>query len=279
MKDTIKTCIAIHDLSTFGRCSLSVILPAMSSLGVQVLPVPTAVYSTHTGGLGDVHKRDLTTFLPEVLEHYQRLELSPSAIYTGYLGHSTAAEHCLDFFTAFPTAYKVVDPVMGDGGKLYRAITPDMLGAMQKMSATADLITPNLTEACALIGREYSNSVTKSELEEIAEKLLGLGAKSAVITGVKLSDSDEFVNVTVVPQGITTLPIKKVEGSYPGTGDLFTARMLSHLLKGEPLTEAVTLAADFVRLAVMLTYKQGTDSRYGVLLEQALLEWRGLFAE
>ena len=117
--------IAIQDLSGFGRCSLSVILPTLSAMKVQVCPVVTAVLSTHTGGLGEVVFRDLTDYLSPALEHYKKLELSFECVYSGFLGSLDQIDHCLQYFAAYPDAFAVVDPVMGDNGKAYRTYTPD----------------------------------------------------------------------------------------------------------------------------------------------------------
>ena len=119
---------AIHDLSGFGRCSLSVILPTLSTMGVQVCPIPTAILSSHTGGLGDVEFRDQTSFIPASLEHYKRLGLEFECIYTGFLGSEEQIDHCLEYFSAYPQALAVVDSVMGDHGEAYRSDT----GAMRK---------------------------------------------------------------------------------------------------------------------------------------------------
>ncbi len=143
---------AIHDLSGFGRCSLTVILPVLSAMKVQVCPVVTAVLSTHTGGLGDVVVQDLTGMLKPTLEHYKRLGIQFECVYSGWLGSPEQIGLCLDYFKSWPEALAVVDPVMGDHGKPYRTSTPEMIAQMGKLVAVADVITPNLTEAALLLG-------------------------------------------------------------------------------------------------------------------------------
>ncbi len=147
---------AIHDLSGFGRCSLSVIMPIMSAMQVQVCPVPTAVLSTHTGGLGEVEFRDLTDFIIPCLEHYKKLELDFEAVYSGFLGSAAQIDHCMSFFKSYPEALIVVDPVMGDNGKTYRTYTSEMCKRMKELVSDADIITPTPTEACLLLDKDYS---------------------------------------------------------------------------------------------------------------------------
>ena len=141
---------AIHDLSGFGRCSVSVILPVLSAMGVQVCPVLTAVLSTHTGGFGEVVFRDLTDYIKPSLEHYKNLDIDFEAIYSGFLGSEEQVDSCLEFFKSYPDALKIVDPVMGDNGKIYSSITPEITGSsypvypttiMEKMSAKMKLKT------------------------------------------------------------------------------------------------------------------------------------------
>ena len=150
-----KRVVAIHDLSGVGRCSLTVIMPILSAMGVQACPVPTAILSTHTGGFGEVAFQDLTDYLPQALAHYQRLGLDFSCIYSGFLGSEAQIDHCLAFFKAYPSALAVVDPVMGDHGKPYRTVTEGMRRRMVELVSIADVITPNLTEACILLGEPY----------------------------------------------------------------------------------------------------------------------------
>ena len=146
---------AIHDLSGFGRCSVSVILPVLSAMGNQVCPVLTAVLSTHTGGFGEVVFRDLTDYIKPALEHYKSLDIDFEAVYSGFLGSEEQVDSCLEFFKSYPNALKIVDPVMGDNGKAYRTCTKSLQSRMKELVEVADVITPNLTEASMLLGENY----------------------------------------------------------------------------------------------------------------------------
>lgn len=267
---------AIHDLAGFGRCSLSVILPVLSSMGVQVCPVPTAILSTHTGGLGEVVIRDLTDYISPCLAHYKRLEVEFECIYSGFLGSEAQVDHCLEFFAAYPDALAVVDPVMGDHGKAYKTYTSKMQARMSELVKVADVITPNVTEACILLSEEYNHTpITRAQAKSMLVRLSELGPKYVVITGVSLA-SGEMANVGYDRErnafwmvGCDYVPV-----SYPGTGDIYAAVLTGAFLGGDSLPIAMDRATRFVELAIKTTFSYGTDSRHGVMLEKAL-EWLG----
>lgn len=262
---------AIHDISGFGRCSLSVISPVLSAMGVQVCPIPTAVLSTHTGGLGEVVIRDLTDFLLPCLRHYESLELQFSSIYTGYLNSVEQIDHCLRFFDAFPTALKVVDPVMGDHGSPYKTCTAPLRSRMKELAARADLITPNPTEASILLGQEYNHTYTTQQLRSALCRLSEMGPRYVVVTGVKSADG-AMINAGFDRDRSTYWKVKcdYVPVSYPGTGDLFAAVMVGAMVSGDSLPIAMERATRFLELAIKTTFSYGTDRRYGVLFEKCL---------
>ena len=196
---------AIHDLSGFGRCSISVILPVLSAMGVQVCPVPTAVLSSHTGGLGDPVIRDLTDYIEPALRHYQSLGVEFEAVYTGFLGSGEQVDCCLEFFKAYPKALKIVDPVMGDNGRPYRTCTPELRRRMSELAAAADIITPNITEAAMLLEESYPAApLTRSEAKSMLLRLSHMGPKRVVITGAELAQAVAHV----LAPGDGTLPMK-----------------------------------------------------------------------
>ena len=171
MPDRPKRVAAIHDLSGFGRCSLSVILPTLSVMGVQVCPVPTTVFSTHTGGLGSVEQRDLSDFTLPCLEHYRRLGLEFECVYSGFLSSQEQIDHGLKFFSTYQDALAVVDPVMGDHGRPYRTITPQMRSRLGELVRVADIITPNLTELCLLTEQDHGKI---AKIQDPASLMLSL---------------------------------------------------------------------------------------------------------
>lgn len=263
---------AIHDLSGFGRCSLSVILPTLSTMGVQVCPIPTAVLSSHTGGLGEVEFRDLTSFIPASLEHYQRLGLEFECIYSGFLGSEEQIDHCKHFFKAYPDALAVVDPVMGDHGKAYRTYTEAMRNRLGELVQVADVITPNLTEACMLLKIPYINeALSRTQAKSLLAKLGELGPNYVIITGVHLQTGG-MANIAYdkANNSYWVVNCDYVPVSYPGTGDLFASVLTGAFLTGDSLPIAMGRATYFVERCIKTTFSYSSDTRYGVMLEKEL---------
>ena len=263
---------AIHDLSGFGRCSLAVILPVISTMGAQVCPVPTAVLSTHTGGLGDVVLRDLTDYISPSLSHYRQLGLDFECIYSGFLSSVEQIDHCLEFINSYADSLVVVDPVMGDHGKPYRTCGPEIRGRMGELVREADIITPNLTEAAMLLNTEYNHKpLTTSQAKSLLAKLGELGPKQVVITGASLAD-DTMANIGYDRQrgAFWRVNCAYVPVAYPGTGDIFASVLVGGILHGDSLPIAIDRATKFLELAIKTTYSYGTDPRYGVMLEKCL---------
>jgi len=185
----IKSVAAIHDLSGYGRCSLSVISPILSVMGVQSVAVPTAVLSSHLGGFGDVAMTDLTDYIKKALEHYKKIGLDFDCIYTGFLGSNEQIQHCLDYIEYYKNALVVVDPVMGDNGRIYRTYTKEMCDSMALLVKHANLITPNKTEMFLLLNKPFSPiPLTHQEAKTNLLKLSELGPEMVIVTGIELCD-------------------------------------------------------------------------------------------
>ena len=263
---------AIHDLSGFGRCSISVILPVLSAMGVQVCPVPTAVLSSHTGGLGDPVIRDLTDYIEPALRHYQSLGMEFEAVYTGFLGSGEQVDCCLEFFKAYPKALKIVDPVMGDNGRPYRTCTPELRRRMSELAAAADIITPNITEAAMLLEESYPAApLTRSEAKSMLLRLSHMGPKRVVITGAELAQGGlASLGYDGENGSFWYVPCEYIPVHYPGCGDIYASVLLGAELSGASLPIAMARAAAFTELCVKTTYSYGSDPRYGVMLESVL---------
>ena len=183
MTNAPKTVLAIHDLPGFGRAALSVIVPVLSTLGVQTVALPTAVLSTHTGGLGTPAKLANPGYGPAALEHYHRLGVKFDCIYSGYLADAAQAKLVEQAFELWPRAFKVVDPVLGDGGRLYSGLGADMVPAMYSLCSKADLIVPNVTEAALLLGDPLPGVGSAEQAAAQAARLTRV-APQVVVTGV-----------------------------------------------------------------------------------------------
>lgn len=271
MNKTLKVA-AIHDLSGFGRCSLTVILPTLSTMGVQVVPVPTAVLSSHTGGLGEVCVRDLTDYISPALEHYKKLQIDFDCVYSGFLNSQEQVDHCLEFFNAYPNAFKVVDPVMGDHGKAYKSCDEKLRSRMKELVGAADLITPNLTEAYFLLNQDYEQlPLTSSQAKSMLLKLSEMGPKYVVVTGVLMAGG-YVANIGYDRENNRFWQVKcnYVPVSYPGTGDLSAAVIVGGMLTGDSLPIAIARATDFAEFAIKTTFSYNSDPRYGVMLENCL---------
>ncbi|MBQ5357004.1 MAG: pyridoxamine kinase, partial [Oscillospiraceae bacterium] len=232
---------AIHDLSGFGRCSVSVILPVLSAMGNQVCPVLTAVLSTHTGGFGEVVFRDLTDYIKPALEHYKSLDIDFEAVYSGFLGSEEQVDSCLEFFKSYPNALKIVDPVMGDNGKAYRTCTKSLQSRMKELVEVADVITPNLTEASMLLGENYrTEPMTVNEARSLLLKLHGLGPKKIVVTGVELA-TGILANIGYDSEqgSFWYSPCDYIPVHYPGCGDIFASVLIGAMLGGASLPIAI----------------------------------------
>lgn len=268
---------AIHDLSGFGRCSLTIIMPTLSVMGVQCCPLPTAYLSTHTGGFEGNTFLDLTDQMEQAAAHWRSLGLTFDAVYTGFMGSCAQMDLAGDLIQAFrhPGTLAVVDPVMGDHGRTYRTYTPDMCRAMAALAGRADVITPNRTEAALLLGEAY-DAVRLDREEDCrrwAQALSLSGGRSVVLTGVAL-ESERVGAVcfdrTTGRTELVSAPL--VPGRFHGTGDLFASVLTGALVRGKSLAEAAQLAADFTSLCAARTAEQDTPRREGIDLEPLL--WR-----
>ncbi len=263
---------AVHDLSCVGRCALTVVIPTLAAMGIQPIPLPTAVLSTHTGGYTDMAIRDLTDFLPECLAHWQRLGLKLDAIYSGYLA-SVEQEEVLRALIHWQRAEHdtmvIVDPVMGDEGELYSAIPRDMPAYMRSLCNEADLITPNLTEAALMLNLPYPKGVVS--MDELYPMLTGFDAKVTIITSVTMEDGNH-ANVCYVRETgeMFRCVYRRIPEHYPGTGDLFASVLTGYLTKGEDPGAAMCKATAFLEKVIEETWHLQTEVRAGVQLELAL---------
>ena len=263
---------AIHDLSGFGRCALTVILPTMSAMSLQVCPLPTAVLSAHMGYPSPAVV-DLSDFMASATDHWAAEGLRFDAIYTGFLASSRQIALAGDFIARFAQdALVFVDPVMADHGKLYACFDDGFAAEMARLTRCANLITPNLTEAALLLGEAYDCRSTQADDYRIwVERLSDDGRRSVVLTGVQ--PSPQQIGATIFDHNngqIVTASAPLIAQHYPGTGDLLASVLLGRLLQGCSLAESTQQAVDFVSRCAAYTEKAGTPPLEGVQFEALL---------
>lgn len=265
----------VNDVTGFGRCSVAVELPLISALKVQACPLPTAILSCHTG-FPTHFIDDYTSRMRPYMEDWQQNGVQFDGICTGFLGSAEQIAIVADFIRMFkqPGTRVMVDPVMGDYGKLYSSYTQEMCDGMKRLLALADIVTPNLTEACRLLDRPYPESgrVEEAELEYMAAELAERGPSQVVITG--LSEGDEIENFIYEAGRGTLLREKKIGGDRSGSGDAFAAIVAASLVRGASLTDAVKKAADFISKCLAYAVALDLPWNYGLPFEEYLTELR-----
>lgn len=276
MKPTIQKVAAIHDLSGYGRASLTAIIPTLSAMGVQVCPLPTAILSNHTGGFPSFSYVDLTDSMEDYIAHWKKIGMEFECIYSGYLGSDRQIDIVSRFIDDFrrDNTLVVVDPVMGDDGNFYATFDWDFVPKMRKLISKADVITPNFTEAAFLLGRkECPAHISREELMDWLRQLANMGPRMVVITSVP--DSEDTARTDVVAynredDAFWKLGCRYIPASYPGTGDAFTSVMIGSLLRGESLPVALDWAVQFISQCIKASYGFDYPRRDGVLLEREL---------
>lgn len=265
----MKRIVTVQDISCLGKCSLTVALPVISAIGIETSIIPTAVLSAHTIFEGRTF-RDLTNDIPKIDEHWKKEGFTFDAIYTGYLGSQKQIEIMLDFFNDFKSEnnFILVDPVMADGGVLYDNFNSDFPRKMRMLCEKADVITPNLTEACLLTESEYKNKYDEKYIDDIIFKLSEIGAKNIVLKGVELNGRYGIICQSEKERRYITH--EKLQGTFYGTGDIFASVLTGAMTRGESVFEAANTAADFTLECIKLTVKDEDSRFYGVNFEEAL---------
>lgn len=265
-----KRVLTMQDISCLGQCSMTVALPILSACGLETCVLPTAILSTHTGGFGEVSFRDLSAEVEQILHQWDRLEIDFDAIYTGYLGTERHVELALRVLKTQKAkdAVAVVDPAMADHGKLYRGLDAAYALKMRELCAHADVLLPNVTEACMLADVPYCPELSEAEVDRLLEKLSAKGTECIVLTGAP-SRQDQC-GIAVWDHGkIFRYAHERIDRNYHGTGDIFAAAFTGALMQGKSVPDAVKLAADFTLLCAKNT-AQAPVHWYGIQFETAL---------
>ncbi|MCD7942253.1 MAG: pyridoxamine kinase [Bacteroides intestinalis] len=270
----VKRIAAVHDLSGFGRVSLTVVIPILSSMGFQVCPLPTAVLSSHTQ-YSEFSILDLTDEMPRIITEWKKLDIQFDAFYTGYLGSPRQIQIVSDFIDDFrqPDGLVVVDPVLGDNGRLYTNFDESMIREMRHLAAKADVITPNLTELFYLMDKPYKADNTDEELKSYLRLLSDAGPQVVIITSVPVHGESHKTSVYAynrVGDRYWKITCPYLPAHYPGTGDTFTSVITGALLQGDSLPIALDRATQFILQGIRATFGYEYDNREGILLEKVL---------
>lgn len=265
-----KKIAVINDFSGFGRCSIAVALPIISAMRIQCCPLPTSIFSNHTG-FESFFFEDYTSRMQPYIEEWKKLGLQFSGISTGFLGSKEQIQIVLQFFKDFGTEDNVivVDPVMGDYGKTYSTYTPEMCEEMKKLVSCADILTPNLTEACILTDTPYHEKWSMKEVGALAEKLSGMGPEKVVITGII---QGEFIANYCYEkdQPGKIRRTHKVGTQRSGTGDIFAAIIAADAVNGVPFQDSVRKASLFIKKCIEKSIEMDLPLTDGVCFEEVL---------
>ena len=267
-----KRLLTVQDISCVGQCSLTVALPIISACGVETCILPSAVLSTHTGGFTGFTFRDLTDDIPGITQHWEKENIKFDAVYTGYLGSKRQIELVKDIFSKLGKDgfIKIVDPAMADNGKLYYGFDQAFADEMATLCASADIVLPNITEACFMTGYEYKTEYDENYITSLLEALEEKGMKNVVLTGVGYNQETTGV---IVKNGEKTdyYRHKRIPGGCHGTGDVFASAFSGALLNGFSEFDSAKIAADYTLACIEKTLGD-ENHKYGVKFELAIPE-------
>ena len=269
----MKRILTVQDISCLGKCSITIALPVISALGVECVILPTAVLSNHTLFKAFTVK-DLSDQIVPITRQWQSEGVEFDAIYTGYLGTEEQIDMMKDLFKTFGNGDDkliFVDPVMADNGKLYPAFDMDYARKNTELCSCADIIVPNITEACIMTGMEYREEYDEAYVRELLSRVVNLGARISVLTGVSLSegktgvmgydrDKDEY----------SVYQNDKVDATFHGTGDLFSSTMIGEIMHGKDWKDAMRIAADYTAHTIAVTMNDPKKPWYGVNFEETI---------
>ncbi len=265
-----KRVLTIQDISCVGQCSLTVALPILSACGVETAILPSAVLSTHTAGFKDYTFRDLADDMPSILNHWCQENIKFDGVYTGYLGSVKQIDYVLDIKnkTLKEGGKFYVDPAMADNGKLYPGFDDKYVEAMIKLSINADYIIPNITEACFLTGVEYKENYDKAYIDRLIEKLVEIGCKNIILTGVSFKEGRTGV-ISYENGNYYYYEHEKLPNSCHGTGDIYSSAYVGAMLNSKSSNEAIKIAADYTVDCIKATAEDKTHW-YGAKFEPVI---------
>lgn len=268
-----KKVLTIQDISCVGQCSLTVALPIISACGIETCVLPSSVLSTHTAGFSGYTFRDLTDDMPAISAHWEKENIKFDAVYTGYLGSIKQIEYVKNIMEKHLSdgGVRIVDPAMADNGQLYYGFTEEFAGEMAKLCGEADIILPNITEACFMTGEEIKLSgYDEAYIERLIKKLAALGSKYVVLTGVSYDETK--LGAAVYDSKNDKLDYyfhTKSEKSSHGTGDVYASSFVGAYMRGFSCLDAAKIACDYTYKCILETVDD-KDHWYGVKFEKAI---------
>ena len=265
-----KKIAVVNDFSGFGRCSITVALPLISHLGIQCCPLPTAIFSNHTG-FPSFYVDDYTDHMEAYMAEWAKLELEFEGILTGFLGSQTQISLVEQFLKTFTTTRTkvIIDPVMGDYGRPYATYTPALCQEMKKLVCYAHILTPNLTEACILTDTAYREDFTKPQLLDMVRRLCDQGPEQVVLTGIP---RDGFLENYCYERdtGLDIVKTEQVRPQRSGTGDVFSSIVAAGAVQGVAFRRSVQTAADFIRRCLLRSTELDIPTTDGVCFEEVI---------
>lgn len=262
----------INDLTGFGRCSTAVMAPIVSAMTIQAVAVPTAILSAHTQ-FPEYFFDDYTPKMKDYIQTYKDLNLHFDAIATGFLGSEEQVDIVIDFIQTFKTkdSFVLVDPVMGDYGKLYTTYTPDLCDKMKELVHYADILTPNLTELCTLLDYPYPEGrISMEELEEMCTLLSEKGPEHIVVTGIPFNNRQIMNFIYNRGEEYSIVMVDRIGGDRSGTGDVISSIIAGMYLNGHDFYESVKCAADFASKCIRYCEEHNIPNHWGICFEMYL---------
>ena len=267
-----KKIAVINDFCGFGRCSIAASLPIISAMKIQCCPLPTSIFSNHTG-FDSFFYTDYTEHMNAYMDEWKKLDLQFEGILTGFLGSPEQIGIVKRFLELFKTENNitVIDPVMGDYGKLYPTYSPNLAEQMNSLVPYADILTPNLTEACILTGTEYHPYMDEDALLVLCSKLADMGPKKIVISGLECGDSLENF-VFEKGKDAAVIMEHKVGPFSSGTGDVFSSIIAADAVKGKEFGDSIRHASSFIAKVLRRTVELDLPKTDGICFEEFLTE-------
>lgn len=262
--------LSVQDISCYGQCSLTVALSVLSSYGIETVILPSAILSTHTSGFKEFTVLDLTDEMPKIINHWINEKIKVDAIYTGYIGNIRQFKYILECKNQLLTkeGLFIVDPAMADHGKLYPALSEDIVEGMRFICSKADYIIPNITEAILLTNNEYKEEYDEEYIKKLVNDLYDLGAKNIILTGVSFEEG-KIGAVYYNGKEYQSYFSNKIVKSYHGTGDIFSSVIVGNIMNGVNIQDNLKDAVDFIIDCILNTIDDESHF-YGVKFEEIL---------